>query len=74
MSRICAVYVKNLCGKCCAIKWEDINCAERSIRSCRNAVKTAAGSCRASFPMNTVIVKDALKLPRKQIQTKRKQK
>ncbi len=51
MSRICAAYVKNLCGKCGAIKWGDINCTERSIRICRNAVKTAAGQTMQSvFP------------------------
>ena len=27
-------------GECCALKWEDINYAERSIHVCRNAVKT----------------------------------
>ena len=48
MSRICAVHVKNLCGKCCAIKWEDINCVERSIHVCRYAVKTAAAQIMQS--------------------------
>ena len=27
-------------GECCALKWEDVNYAERSIHVCRNAVKT----------------------------------
>ncbi len=42
---------KNLAGKCAAIKSEDINCTERSIHICRNAVKTAAGQTMQSvFP------------------------
>ena len=36
-------------GKCCALKWEDINYAERSIHVCRNAVKTIGNEIIASF-------------------------
>ena len=31
-------------GECCALKWEDVNYAERSIHVCRNAVKTTGAS------------------------------
>ena len=36
-------------GECCALKWEDINSAERSIHVCRNAVKTTGGGIIASL-------------------------
>ena len=40
-------------GKCCALKWADINYAERSIHVCRNAVKTTVGEIITSFERPT---------------------
>ena len=37
-------------GECCALKWEDINYAERSIHVCRNAVKTTGDEIIVKAP------------------------
>ena len=37
-------------GECCALKWEDINYAERSIHVCRNAVKTTGNEIIVKAP------------------------
>ena len=37
-------------GECCALKWEDINYAERSIHVCRNAVKTTGDEILVKAP------------------------
>ena len=37
-------------GECCALKWEDINYAERRIHVCRNAVKTTGGEIIVKAP------------------------
>ena len=37
-------------GECCALKWEDLNYAERSIHICRNAVKTTGDEIIVKAP------------------------
>ena len=37
-------------GECCALKWEDITHAERSIHVCRNAVKTTGDEIIVKAP------------------------
>ena len=37
-------------GECCALKWEDVNYAERSIHVCRNAVKTTGDEIIVKAP------------------------
>ena len=37
-------------GECCALKWEDINYAERSVHVCRNAVKTTGDEIIVKAP------------------------
>ena len=37
-------------GECCALKWEDINYAERSTHVCRNAVKTTGDEIIVKAP------------------------
>ena len=37
-------------GECCALKWEDINYAERSIHVCRNAIKTTGDEIIVKAP------------------------
>ena len=41
-------------GECCALKWEDINYAERSIHVCRNAVKTTGDEIIVKAPKTKV--------------------
>ena len=40
-------------GECCALKWEDINYAERSVHVCRNAVKTTGDEIIVKAPKTT---------------------
>ena len=39
--------------ECCALKWEDINYAERSVHVCRNAVKTTGDEIIVKAPKTT---------------------
>ena len=52
-------------GECCALKWEDINYAERSIHVCRNAVKTTGDEIivREQTKDDYVFRRKGMKLP-----------
>ena len=43
-------------GECCALKWEDINYAERSIHVCRNAVKTTGDEIIVKAPKRKLAI------------------